>query len=220
VIIWIPDPTGRFGQRPYFPQDLLDRRCERVIRDFTQKLYGQVTIPIPTGALIKLLQRDAADFNHYADLREEGDGVEGVTYFNSGRRPDVCIARELFDNRVRAHRLRYALAHEYGHVRWHAPAWRRRWIQKEEIRRCLPVLTLETGYDWMEWHANYTGGAFLMPYTYVHRTVQAFFEGREIRQLPYGSPQATNLHQLVAEAFDVSDEAARIRLAQLGYLAT
>ena len=55
----------------------------------------------------------------------------------------------------------------------------------------------------MEWHANYRGGAFLTPYTCVHRAVQALFVGLEIHQLPDGSPQATNLHQLVAEAFDV-----------------
>jgi hypothetical protein len=220
MITWIPDRTGRFRRRPYFPQDELDRRCERVITRFTRTLYGFANVRVPTGALIKLLERDAAELNHYADLRSEGDGVEGVTYFSSGRKPLVCIARELYQDHVRAHRLRYTLAHEYGHVYWHAPAWRRRWIPQEEVLRCLPnnVLTLATGFDWMEWQASYAGGALLMPRTWLHQTVIAYFRGRQVRPLPPDSRQAHDLQQLVSEAYEVSADAARVRLSQLGYL--
>ncbi|MGO9267834.1 MAG: hypothetical protein ACLQBA_23590 [Candidatus Binataceae bacterium] len=55
MIIWISDPTGRFQRRPYFLLEDLDRRCERVITRFTTSLYGFPAIPVPTGALIKLL---------------------------------------------------------------------------------------------------------------------------------------------------------------------
>jgi hypothetical protein len=221
MIIWISDQTGRFRQRPYFPQEDLDRRCERLITQFTTSLYGFPAIPVPTGALLKLLMRDAIELNHYADLRGEGDGVEGVTYFSTGQKPLVCIARELFEDQVRIHRLRYTLAHEYGHVYWHAPAWRRRWIEQGEILRCLPngVLTLTAGFDWMEWQASYAGGALLMPRTWLHRTVLRYFRGRQIYQVPNDSPQARDLQQLVSEAFFVSEDAARVRLSQLGYFA-
>ncbi len=159
--------------------------------------------------------------NPYADLRNEGDGVEGVTYFYSGRKPEVRIARELYENQFRAHRLRHALAHEYGHVYWHAPAWRRRWIKTEEIRRCLSnnVLTLEIGFDWMEWQASYAAAALLMPQSRLHLVVAACFKARKIEQVQIGSSRASNLIQLVGEAFDVSEDAARVRLSQLGYLA-
>ena len=222
MISWISDPTGRFQRRPYFLQEDLDRRCERVITQFTTSLYGFPTIPVPTGALLKLLMRDAIELNHYADLRGEGDGVEGVTYFSTGEKPLVCIARELFEDPVRIHRLRYTLAHEYGHVYWHAPAWRRRWIEQDEILRCLPnrVLTLTARFDWMEWQANYAGGALLMPRTWLHNIVLRYFRGREICQVPNDSPQAHDLQQLVSEVFFVSEDAARVRLAQLGYFAS
>jgi hypothetical protein len=128
MMIWIPDQTGRFRKRPYFLLDALDRRCERVIEQFTVSLYGHFTTPVPTGGLIKLLEKYAADVNLYADLSREGEGVEGVTVFLTGKRPTVRIARELYLDPIRSHRCRYALAHEYGHVYLHAPAWRRRWM--------------------------------------------------------------------------------------------
>jgi IrrE N-terminal-like domain len=221
MMIWIPDRTGRFRKRPYFFQDALDRRCERLIEQFTVSLYGHFSTPIPTGGLIKLLEKYAGDVNLYADLSREGEGVEGVTVFLTGKRPTVRVARELYVDPIRSHRCRYALAHEYGHVYLHAPAWRRRWMNNEEVRRCSGnnVLTLDIGFDWMEWQASYAAGALLMPRSRLHLTVAAYFRGREIRKLPIDSPEANNLKQRVGEAYDVSAEAAGVRLSQLGYLA-
>jgi Zn-dependent peptidase ImmA (M78 family) len=81
------------------------------------------------------------------------------------------------------------------------------------------VLTLESGFDWMEWQASYAAAALLMPKSRLHLTVAAYFRGREMRQLPSDSREATDLEQLVGEAFEVSVDAARVRLSQLGYLA-
>jgi Zn-dependent peptidase ImmA (M78 family) len=81
------------------------------------------------------------------------------------------------------------------------------------------VLTLESGFDWFEWQANYAAGALLMPRTRLHQTVAAYFRGREIYKLPSDSPGANNLKQRVGEAYDVSAEAAGVRLSQLGYFA-
>jgi hypothetical protein len=39
MMIWNRDRIGRFRKRPYFFQDALDRRCERVIEQFTISLY-------------------------------------------------------------------------------------------------------------------------------------------------------------------------------------
>jgi hypothetical protein len=220
-MIWVPDATGRFRKRPYFFEEALNRRCERAIRRFTENLYGHFTVPVPTGALIKLIEKHAAHLYLYSDLSGEGDGVEGVTYFLAGERPIVKIARQLYEDPVRANRLRYTLAHEFGHVYFHAPAWRRRWIQHEEVHRCSGnnVLTLQSGFDWMEWQASYAAAALLMPHGRLQLTVATYFRGRAIQQLPSDSPKATDLGQLVGEAFGVSADAARVRLSQLGYLA-
>ena len=83
-------------------------------------------VPIPTGALLKLIERDAADLDLYADLSGEGEGVEGVTYFFTMGRPKVRILRALTEQKHRAHRLRNILAHEYAHVRLHSDLWRGR----------------------------------------------------------------------------------------------
>ena len=53
---WVKDNTGRFLRRPSYQQSFLDRRCERLIITFLIRLYGRVTIPVPSGALIKLLE--------------------------------------------------------------------------------------------------------------------------------------------------------------------
>ena len=81
-----------------------------------------------TGTLIKLLEK-YADLHLYEDLSGEGEGVEAVTYFLTGQKPVVRISRQLYDDRLlRNHHVRYVLAHEDGHARFHAAAWRRRWV--------------------------------------------------------------------------------------------
>jgi hypothetical protein len=56
---WVPDRTGRFERRPYYEHDELDGECERLIAEFLIEFYGQMPVPIPTGALLKLIERDA-----------------------------------------------------------------------------------------------------------------------------------------------------------------
>lgn len=109
---WMPDTTGRFSRRPYYQQAYLDQNCERLLSEFLSGLYGQITIPVPNGALLKLIERDARELNVYADLAE---GIHGVTYFDPPRKPKVSIARELFTESWRVNRLRSTLAHEYAH---------------------------------------------------------------------------------------------------------
>jgi hypothetical protein len=157
MILWLPDRTGRFRRRPYFDLNELNRRCERVVEQFSHRLYGQEAVSVPTGMLVKLIEKHAVHLELYTDLSSEGEGVEGVTYFYTGKRPLVRISRELFENRLRIHRLRHTLAHEYAHVRLHAPAWRRRWLAHEQLQKCHGdhILSLNGKFDWMEWQASY-----------------------------------------------------------------
>lgn len=219
MIIWIPDRTGRFRRRPYFFQDAMDRRCEQIVERFNGKLYGQSNPGLRTGSLIKLVEK-YADLHLYEDLSGEGEGVEAVTYFLTGQKPIVRISRRLFEDRSRNHHARYVLAHEYGHARFHAAAWRRRWLTKEDILRCSAnnVLSLDNGYDWLEWQAGFLGGSTLMPRGLVQRVVEANLGRAVLPGVPSDSRQARDLKQLVGELFEVSEEAAYIRLCQLGYL--
>ena len=74
--------------------------------------------------------------------------------------------------------------------------------------------------DWMEWQAGYVCGALLMPATAVRR-VAAHLDGGEgafgsLRSL---TPRGETLVERLKEGFQVSGEAAKIRLLKLGLLA-
>jgi len=212
---WQRDSSGRFLRRPYYEQSELDSRAEQLMAEHLIQLYGQVLAPVPTGAIIRLIERDAADLDSYADLTEEGEGVEGVTYFFRGRKPRVRITRELSEQRHRAHRLRTTLAHEYCHVWLHSELWRET-TESAVAHRCQrDQIEAGSSVDWMEWQAGYGAAALLMPESRLGLVVRACCgEDRPTT----GSAQATSLVQRVSEAFDVSEEAARVRLSQLGYL--
>jgi len=53
MIRWLPDRTGRFSTRPHFDLNEIDRRCERVVEQFSHRLYGQEAVSVPTGMLVK-----------------------------------------------------------------------------------------------------------------------------------------------------------------------
>lgn len=219
IINWIPDSTGRFRERPYFSLDGMDRHCERIVDRHNRKLYGQPFAGLRTDALLRLLN-DYADLHLYEDLSKYGAGVEAVTVFVTGEKPTVRVARELFLDRSQNNHLRFVLAHELFHARFHGAAWRRRWIKDGDIRHCSPnkMLTLDAKYDWWEWQASFLGASALMPKSQVGSVVAVYSGGRELTGLPRDCRDAHNLSQRVAELFEVSYDAANIRLCQLGYL--
>jgi hypothetical protein len=214
---WVRDTTGRFPRRPWYTQAYLDRRCEEILFEFLNRLYGQITVPVPTGTIIKLIERDAADLDMYADLSAEGDGVEGVTYFFASGKPKVRIIRTLSEQSHRAHRLRNTLAHEYAHVWLHSELWRDATISTTRVCRGEDVVS-ETVVDWLEWQASYCAAALLMPKGRVELLVGAYSKAHGENPYEISSPKAIGLEQRVAEAFDVSQQAAGVRLSQLGYI--
>jgi hypothetical protein len=73
--------------------------------------------------------------------------------------------------------------------------------------------------DWAEWQAGYAGGALLMTESFLRRATMAFF-GERKEKPPAGkqSADAVALGERIALTFDVSAEAATVRLAQRGFL--
>jgi len=71
----------------------------------------------------------------------------------------------------------------------------------------------------MEWQAGYMSGALLMPRSRVKLLVEAFLKDAGA-QLPLAleSEDASELKQRMSVAFDVSHEAAGVRLLKLGRL--
>jgi hypothetical protein len=216
----IPDMTGRFPERPHWEIRELEQTCEEAITSFLRQHFGFERIPVPTEAVTMLIERDAADLDLATNLSDDIHEVFGFTQFERGLKPRVTIARELWEQRHRNNRLRTTLTHEYGHVMLHT------WLYDKygaasRPHRCYWQSLLPTSavLDWLEWQAGYASGALLMPESFARRAAEAYFQNRSERPpVAKGSPEASPLCQRISLAFDVSVEAATVRLKQLGYL--
>ncbi len=223
---WYKDPTGRFPERPHWDGDELDADCENLISTFLCQRHGTVQFPITTADLTVLLEQETSDLDTGADLTHEGPDVQGVTYFLPSGKPKVCISADIGYDGRRENRLRTTITHELGHVKLHAFLWAFNQlaltlaISKSDSPKCkrdamLPLAT----YDWMEWQAGYASGAYLMPFTYLRDFVRSFRdETGSLAVIGESSSEAADLIARVQQAFDVSADAARVRLLQKKYI--
>lgn len=214
------DPLGRPIKRLYFKTEELDERCEQIIAEFMRLHSSGFRLPIPTGEIIRMIAADA-DLDLYADLPE---GVDGYTDYFVDRKPAVKISDRLSAPRYE-NRLRMTLGHEFGHVWFHAPLWRK---SAPEAGR-LPATacwtchrdTIETApeNDWMEWQAAYIGGALLMPRSYLFDWASeiAMREGKT-PPLHVDSDLGQAMIARIVRRCRVSEQAARVRFLRLGLL--
>jgi Zn-dependent peptidase ImmA (M78 family) len=73
--------------------------------------------------------------------------------------------------------------------------------------------------DWMEWQAGYVCGAILMPASFVTELVSRYRQERKLcTSVIEGTTEAKELLSEVQAAFEVSADAARVRLLKLGLL--
>lgn len=230
MVAYVRDKTGRFSERPFYKPEELDYECEAIITDFLKALYGETRFPVKTDDLTKLIERDAADFDPYADLSALGADVEGVTEFYSKKKPKVKIAASLSNDSRYENRLRTTMTHEYGHVRFHAYLWqvepptldfiKRNPNASKQICKRDTILNARE-IDWMEWQAGYICGALLMPVSYLRRQVRQYVESHGIYgAISHQGEHAKALLKIVMDGFQVSEEAARVRLLKLGILTT
>jgi IrrE N-terminal-like domain len=224
----VRDTTGRFALRPHYQPAELDRLCEALLAQFFKPTRGEIPIPIPTDDLTRLIERDVSDFDPGADLREFGNDVEGVTEFSAGRKPRVRIAAELAYDERRQNRYRTTLTHEYGHVHFHAYLFAMQSASGDLLQQARPGVQIckrETiidarNTDWMEWQAGYVCGALLMPISLIRKTAGAFQEQHGIfGPVASVTTEAAALIEGVRSTFQVSADAARVRLTKLEFLA-
>ena len=222
---YVRDISGILRTRPHLQPIEIDRECEQIIREFMEFECGGFTLPIPTEALTRLIERDADDLDLYADLSNNGKGIDGVTDFIKDKRPRVRISKELTEA-TNDHRLRTTLTHEYGHVKFHAPL-----VAAEALDQDLfgldgtkaPLhcnrerIYSKSTTNWMEWQAGYICGSLLMPLTSFKTFVLEFFKKASTHApLKIGSPIADRLLAEISQKFNVSKDAAKIRLFQVG----
>lgn len=228
MVTYVPDKTGRFQQRPHYKPEELDRECEKIITSFLRELYGEVSYPVQTEDIKKLLEKDVEDLDVYADLSHYGQNVEGVTEFRPGRRPRVLISAALTENDRQENRLRTTLTHEYGHVRFHAYLWEMEPVTADLLRQkpnadkviCKRDTILNAQqYDWMEWQAGYVCGALLMPRSAVVQVCKEYVDAHSLfGAVSQQTEHAGQLIECVVKKFQVSQEAARVRLLKLDLL--
>lgn len=225
---YVPDKTGRFSQRPHFKPQELDRECESIVASFLKDRRGIVGYPISTDELTVLIERDTESLDQFADLSEYGPNVEGLTLFQPGRKPHVKISARLAEDERRQNRLRTTLAHEYGHVRFHAILWDMEPPNADLLRR-KPTANMQICYrdtmldavqtDWMEWQAGYACGAFLMPASALRQLIRSYMERHGLfGVIGERDSHGQALIEIVKGGFEVSGDAARIRLIKLGIL--
>lgn len=218
--------------RPHYESVELDRECESIVSAFLKKKYGSVRYPISTGDLTSLIEEEARDLDSYADLSQFGPGVEGVTIFNPGAKPDVKISETLASAPARENRLRTTLAHEFGHVHFHSYLFDPRFAEldlfssghaggkQNQTQVCKRDTIVNAAVsDWMEWQAGHVCGAILMPATAMRSFVRTHFASNlDANGVTDGCSDASIMIKAVQEEFQTSSEAARIRLLRLKIL--
>jgi hypothetical protein len=223
---YVKDMTGRFAMRPHYEPAELDKECEKILSAF---FGGRIPTPIETDSLAKLIDRDTSDFDPGADLGHYGPDVEGVTEFLPPRKPKVRIVAELAYDEVRHNRYRTTLTHEYGHVHFHAYLFATE-PRDGDLFNAAPAKGGEQvckrdniinarKTDWMEWQAGYVCGALLMPLTALRRSVASYQEKHKLfGPIADRSAHAVSLIDAIRKEFQVSADAARVRLVQLSHV--
>ena len=228
MVKMVRDRTGRFAMRPYFEARELDHECEALIRELLQRRHGKVSWPVATEDLTVLIEMHDAVLDSYADLTRYGDDVEGVTEFLPDRGPKVSISERISGDDRRENRYRTTLTHEFGHVKFHGPLWAEKFATGDLLDRrpdANKVISKRDNIlnaphsDWMEWQAGYISGALLMPATVVRHLVSDYCAPLELHgSIHVASDHAEALVTLVMDRFEVSAEAARVRLVKLNLL--
>lgn len=228
MVRMIPDPTGRFAERPFYKPEELDRECEQIVTKFLRKRRGEVRFPISTDDLHVLIEDEGADLDSCVDLSAYGEDVEGVAIFYPDRGPEVKISDRLANEPRRENRWRTTLTHEFGHVRFHRYLWAdklatgdlfaRRNADNTAVCKRDQILNANKA-DWMEWQAGYISGAILMPASSIRSLVKEYCEPNGLfGPVNIATEHAQCLIQSVKVEYQVSEEAARIRLQALKLL--
>lgn len=224
----IADPTGRFPERPFYKESELDSLFENLVVQFLKRRRGAVEFPLTTDELTILIEKDVNELDLYADLTRYGHDVEGMTEFVPGGLPRVAISAALSEQPSRLNRHRTTLAHEYGHVKLHAylfdlprsPSLGLAGHRSSNAIYCKrEAIVSAAKSDWMEWQAGYACGAVLMPRSHLLGVVAEYQRERGLFG-PTSSSSADGqaMIEVVCGTFQVSRDAARVRLERLAVL--
>lgn len=224
----VRDITGKFKQRPHYEPRELDMECEKIICDFLRSLYGKVSFPILTDDLTKLIDKYSSAFDQYADLSEYGPNVDGLTEFYPKGKPKISVATRLSESSSYENRFRTTMTHELFHAIFHDYLYKMELISPASKNGALRVCKRDDimskskasgATDWMEWQAGYACGAFLMPASILKKHVEAYCSALNVTNpINQSDPRSDELIETVMTTFQVSNDAARVRLLVTNYL--
>ena len=226
---------------PHLSKSQLETYGERVLRDFSPTILLE---PQPTD--IDRLVTGYMGFNFEYQYLSNNQVYLGITVFEdtdtlpvyipelnraeflSVKKNTIIIEGTLADNPNLIHRERFTVGHEASHGLVH-PEYYQRKAQIASLHDNFggiyskPTFPDLSGVDvngkrlqgeaWLEWQANYLSSVLLMPRIAVKR-LRNLIEPKGSRFWHY------ELIQTMVEVFNVSEEAARVRLVSLNHLPT
>ncbi len=215
-----PAVSGPFEKALYFEQEEIEDVCETAL--MSVGLYPDNPSPI---RIERFLEKKFGLSPEYADLPE---GVLGLTKFGPRGPEKVILSVSLSEteDRISDRRIATTIAHEAGHILFHAELFQnhfKKYSEEERAVLCrdLPETSEKTSYSgrWWEHQANKAIGALLIPFGLLEKTVAPFLEARKKGEgnpeMPWLGPKQREAAILrLSEFFDVNPVVAKIRLAE------
>ncbi len=222
-------------ERLWFPDGEIDEIMENELRQ--AQLFPQIANPVVD--LEQFIENHLdVHLDQYAELN---DDILGETVFKINASPEILINRILtsqaFEQRTEIPgslgRWRATLAHEAAHVLLHEPLFKNgtqtpslfddlsATPEVQQLTRCsdanIARHTAKT--DWKEFQANQGMAALLMPRKLFIQVLsnEVFNIDSFIKELAESPSKLHTFASYIAGRFNVSREAARIRLETLGY---
>ena len=165
----------------------------RTIFETTQKILSSHRISTPPIPIESILENEGIRV-----VPKNLDRITGAAVFKDGRMKIV------YDKNQHEQRLRFTLAHEYGHLKLHSDKGVN--FDEERSQVFFRDSRSSTGKHWREIEANLFAASLLMPETmieeYLDKEDSIFVDDKMVEKL--------------ASEFDVSITAMAIRLGSLG----
>jgi Zn-dependent peptidase ImmA (M78 family) len=170
-------------------QSKVEEAAEELLRE-----SGVEAAPVPVEDIARSLGTQLVFDSFDSDL-------SGILYRGKGA---VIIG---VNSTHSAKRQRFTIAHELGHLRLHE---KQVMFVDKAVRVDRRDITASAGVDEREIDANGFGAALLMPRKMLISEIESLTDS------PQSSLDAESLIELLAERFDVSQQAMKYRLANLG----
>lgn len=220
-------PIGRNGV-PSVTGRQLDTACEQVIRDFDPELLREPH-PLDVEAFAERYLGLTVDYLHLtSDHSILGMMVfaatDAIPYYNKennraeltrAEANTILIEADLLQ-RDNARRYRFTVAHECAHALWHGAYFMGEHRQSGPYACRLTdifgnSIKNESAIRLIEWQANKSASALLMPRTGVYRMMDA------AGLCCADAKEQLEMLKLMSREYNVSNEAAMYRLRDLGY---